>query len=58
MSCGFIDTTCSPSSVYAAYNQLKGSKTMVHVPQEGHTMSKIYGAQKGPFVLKHLGLKK
>jgi len=58
VSCGFIDTTCSPSSVYAAYNQLKGPKTMVHVPLEGHTMSKIYGAQKGPFVLKHLGLKK
>ena len=58
VSCGFIDTTCSPSSVYAAYNQLKGPKTMVHVPLEGHTTSKIYGAQKGPFVLKHLGLKK
>ena len=31
---------------------------MVHVPLEGHTTSKIYGAKRGPFVLKHLGLTK
>ena len=56
LSCGFIDTTCSPSSVYAAYNQLKGDKQMVHVPLEGHTVSKGYSAIRDKFVSKHLGL--
>ena len=56
VSCGFIDTTCSPSSVYAAYNQLKGDKQMVHVPLEGHTVSKAYTAIRNDFVAKHLGL--
>lgn len=58
LSCGFIDTTCSPSSVYAAYNQLKGAKQMVHVPLEGHTVSKTYTAIQKKFVEKHLGLSK
>ena len=58
VSCGFIDTTCSPSSVYAAYNQLKGDKQMVHVPLEGHTVSKIYRGICNDFVSKHLGLTK
>jgi cephalosporin-C deacetylase-like acetyl esterase len=58
VSCGFIDTTCSPASVYAAYNQLKGSKQMVHVPLEGHTVSKIYAKTRDAFVAKHLGLTK
>lgn len=55
VSCGFIDTTCSPSSVYAAYNQLRGEKKMIHVPLEGHTVSKIYTAEKAAFVRKYLG---
>lgn len=29
ISAGYIDTTCSPSSVYAAYNNLKGEKVMM-----------------------------
>ena len=58
VSCGFIDTTCSPSSVYAAYNELRGDKTMVHMPLEGHTVSKFFMAKQRPFVDKHLGLKK
>ncbi len=56
VSCGFIDTTCSPSSVYAAYNQLKGEKQMVHVPLEGHTVSSIYGKARNAFIKKQLGL--
>ena len=58
MSCGFIDTTCSPASVYAAYNQLKGTKQMIHVPLEGHTVSKIYGKSREAFVARQLGLTK
>lgn len=56
VSCGFLDTTCPPSTVYAAFNELKGEKVMIHVPLEGHTVSQIYQKEKVKFVRKHLGL--
>ena len=34
---GFIDTTCPPSSVYAAYNALPGRKEIFHDISAGHT---------------------
>jgi cephalosporin-C deacetylase len=34
---GFIDTTCPPTSVYAAYNALSVPKQMHHDPLAGHT---------------------
>ncbi|OQA84982.1 MAG: Acetyl esterase Axe7A precursor [Lentisphaerae bacterium ADurb.Bin242] len=33
---GFIDTMCTPSSVYAAYNNLQGEKKIYHGPLTGH----------------------
>ena len=36
MSCGFIDITCQPSAVYAAYNELQGNKMMFHKTCHGH----------------------
>ena len=33
---GFYDTMCEPASVYAAYNNLKGEKTMINLPHYGH----------------------
>ncbi|MCA9057261.1 MAG: acetylxylan esterase [Planctomycetaceae bacterium] len=36
MSVGFIDAVCPPSSCYAAYNQLQGSKTIITEPMMGH----------------------
>ena len=56
LSCGFIDTTCSPDSVYAAFNELKGEKTMIHVPLEGHTVSAKFLKARKVFIDKHLGL--
>ncbi len=56
VSCGFLDTTCSPSSIYAVYNQLKGPKQMIHVPLEGHTTSKIYVTARDKFIAEQLGL--
>ncbi|MBE6377226.1 MAG: hypothetical protein E7051_00240 [Lentisphaerae bacterium] len=56
VSCGFIDTTCSPSSVYAAFNELKGEKEMYHMPLEGHTVTGGYSRAKSAFVKKHLGI--
>ncbi len=34
---GFIDTTCPPTSVYAAYNSITGKKSIHNDPGAGHT---------------------
>jgi cephalosporin-C deacetylase len=36
---GFIDTTCPPTSVYAAYNALKGKKEIFNDPPSTHSLS-------------------
>ena len=36
MSCGFVDVTCQPSAVYAAYNEIQGNKLMFHKTRYGH----------------------
>ncbi|MCF6311452.1 MAG: acetylxylan esterase [Verrucomicrobiales bacterium] len=36
LSVGFIDRTCPPTSVYAAYNVLKGKKSIINKPAMGH----------------------
>ena len=37
MTVGFIDRTCSPASVFAAYNSIpEGKKTMICSPEAGH----------------------
>ncbi|HOX59845.1 MAG TPA: acetylxylan esterase [Candidatus Paceibacterota bacterium] len=36
---GFIDTTCPPTSVYAAYNALKGKKEIFNDPPSAHAIS-------------------
>ena len=42
MSAGYIDTTCSPSSVYAAFNNLSGAKTMFPMFRVGHSGTKPF----------------
>ncbi len=45
VSVGFIDGTCPPSSVYAAYNNLPGKKQIVCEPLMGHSSTpKIHDA--------------
>jgi cephalosporin-C deacetylase-like acetyl esterase len=39
MTVGFIDTTCPPTSVYAAYNALKGEKEIFNDPPSTHALS-------------------
>ena len=34
---GFVDRTCAPTTVYAAYNNLKGPKRIDHFPLMGHS---------------------
>ena len=57
MSAGYIDTTCSPSSVYAAFNNLKGEKTMFPMPREGHISTKEFGEAAKNFLTEHLNKK-
>jgi cephalosporin-C deacetylase len=38
LSVGFIDDTCRPTTVYAAYNNLKGPKRMVNEPMMTHAV--------------------
>jgi cephalosporin-C deacetylase-like acetyl esterase len=57
-STGFIDTTCAPSSVYAAYNQIKSPKMIFNMPTVGHTTVKEYSDRKNPWVEGQLGLGK
>ncbi|MEC5127877.1 acetylxylan esterase [Verrucomicrobiales bacterium BCK34] len=40
LSVGFIDRTCPPTSVYAAYNVLAGKKEMINEPKMGHARPK------------------
>ena len=56
VSCGFIDTTCHPASVYAAFNQIKSPKKMVCMPTTGHGSTAEYNRERAAFNRKHLGL--
>ena len=37
MAVGFVDGTCAPTTVYAAYNNLRGPKVMDNFPAMGHS---------------------
>ena len=56
ISCGFIDRTCSPASVWAAYNQLPGVKEMVNMVPTGHATTPEFSRRQRDFVLRELGL--
>lgn len=51
---GFIDTTCPPSSVYAAYNNLPGRKSIHTDPDAGHTSTPKAGEAMRKAVQEHL----
>ncbi len=46
---GFVDNTCRPTSVYAAYNSYAGPKEIINEPTMGHAILKRH---------KHIALKK
>jgi len=57
VSAGFIDTTCSPASIYAAWNRIPDErKTMLNMPRNGHGISEEYKAKKTPWLDAQLGL--
>ncbi len=53
---GFIDTTCCPSSVYAAYNVIRGPKRIYNAPGVGHAAGPEYTAAATPWIKQQLGL--
>lgn len=50
---GFIDTTCPPSSVYAAYNALRTAKAIHHDIAAGHTNTPAATAAVRAAVKRH-----
>ncbi len=56
MSIGFIDAVCPPSSCYAAYNALKGPKSVINEPLMGHAAPTHIHEAFFNRVLHHVGL--
>lgn len=54
LTVGFIDTTCPPTSVYAAYNALAIPKTIHNDPFTGHTSTPAAGKFMQSAALEHL----
>jgi cephalosporin-C deacetylase-like acetyl esterase len=55
---GFIDGTCPPTSVYAAYNNFAGPKAIYHDIKVGHTNTPKASETMRNAVLKHLAEQK
>jgi cephalosporin-C deacetylase-like acetyl esterase len=55
---GFIDTTCPPSSVYAAYNALRTPKDIFHDIKAGHTNTPAATAGMRAAVKRHFAATK
>lgn len=50
---GFIDRTCPPTSVYAAYNVLRGPKEIVTSPMMGHAVDPRFTRRQEAFLQEH-----
>jgi cephalosporin-C deacetylase-like acetyl esterase len=55
---GFIDTTCPPTSVYAAYNNFAGKKEIFHDIKAGHTNTPKASEAMRDAILKHVAEQK
>ncbi len=55
---GFIDTTCPPSSVFAAYNALRSRKEIFHDIAAGHTNTPAASAAMRAAVKRHFAAMK
>lgn len=58
LSVGFIDRTCPPTSVYAAYNALPGKKEIINEPEMGHAAPEPIQAQFWKALEAHVATKK
>ncbi|NLT70589.1 MAG: acetylxylan esterase [Verrucomicrobiaceae bacterium] len=55
VSVGFIDRTCPPTSVYAAYNVLPGKKSILNYPAMGHAATTEIREEFRAALLQHVG---
>lgn len=53
ISVGFVDTTCSPSSVYSLYNAIPGAKEIYHMYRNSHAISEDSKKKIENFVRMH-----
>jgi cephalosporin-C deacetylase-like acetyl esterase len=53
---GFVDTTCPPTSVYAAYNALPTAKGIFNDLPSGHTTSAAAGKAMREAALGHFAM--
>lgn len=51
---GYIDTTCPPTSVYAAYNNYSGKKQMLIEPLMGHSTSPRFVQATNRAIAEHI----
>jgi cephalosporin-C deacetylase-like acetyl esterase len=56
MSVGFIDRTCAPNSVCAAYHVIAAPKRIFYEPTMGHSQSKRYSEFLNRWLAGQLGL--
>lgn len=56
LTMGFVDTTCPPSGVYAAYNVITAPKQILSNPHSGHAITAKAQSVIAPWVRQHLGL--
>ena len=54
LTVGFIDTTCPPTSVYAAYNALPGAKEIFNDPPSTHAVSPKADQAMRMAILRHV----
>ncbi len=54
LTVGFIDTTCPPTSVYAAYHALAGKKQIFNDPPSSHAVSAKAGDAMRQAILAHV----
>lgn len=54
VSAGFIDNTCRPTSVYAAYNNLSGTKRIINEPKMTHTTWPSFTEAQDALIAAHM----
>jgi len=57
MSVGFIDLTCSPSSIYSAYNEITAQKYIMNMLLYGHGSSNPFRKFEKEWIEKKLGVR-
>ncbi len=53
---GLIDRTCCPTSVYGAYNALRGPKKLLVFPHMGHAVPSEYSTDRIPWIKQVCGM--